>query len=140
MHKNIWQTGYVVVKYLVLTIVYAGMWMYWSTDMQWHQFLWGLGGSCSHPPLFGRVNKKSDIFIRVYSEITVDHAEKSCWFSICPATFFWKLTPLLDMHLQSNILVCYYIMDVNNNYMPEKCFFRNKKNFKLCSESLYLIL
>ena len=47
-------------------------------------------GRAAAPPLFGRVNKKSDIFNSVYSGIAADHAEKSCRFSICPATFFRK--------------------------------------------------
>ena len=50
----------------------------------------GLGGGAAAPPLFERVNKKSDIFIGVYSGIVVNHTEKSRRFSVCPATFFAK--------------------------------------------------
>ena len=50
---------------------------------------YGAGGAAA-PPLFGRVNKKSDIFISFYSVIAVNHAEKSRRLSICPATFFGK--------------------------------------------------
>ena len=32
----------------------------------------------------------TDIFVSVYLEIAVDHAEKSRQFSICAATFFGK--------------------------------------------------
>ena len=49
---------------------------------QWRQFLWG----CPPPPLFGKVNKISDIFISVYYTIAVDRAENS---RICPTFFFF---------------------------------------------------
>ena len=43
-------------------------------------------------------------------------------------------------HSKSDILVCYYTMNVHDNYMPKKCFFRNNKLFKFLSESLDLVL
>ena len=40
----------------------------------------------------------------------------------------------------SSMLLYVYTMNVHDNYMPEKCFFRNNKLFKFLSESLDLIL